>query len=48
LPEVQRFAPEMLPARKRAALSRRYGDAWRKINQKTTAIKHDGEDDEEF
>lgn len=42
------FAPEMLPAETRRAVVAGIRTHGVKITQKTTAIKHDGEDDEEF
>ncbi len=42
------FAPEMLPAETRRAVVAGIRTHGVKITQKTTVIKHDGEDDEEF
>jgi hypothetical protein len=42
------FAPEMLPAETRRAVVAGFRTHGVKITQKTTVIKHDGEDDEEF
>jgi len=42
------FAPEMLPAETRRAVVAGIRSHGVKITQKTTVIKHDGEDDEEF
>ena len=42
------FAPEMLPAETRRAVVAGIRAHGVKITQKTTVIKHDGEDDEEF